>query len=265
VVPIVLTVAGSDPSGGAGLQADLKTILRHEAYGAAVATLLTVQDTRGVQSVEVLSVALVRTQLESLLEDMTPQAAKTGALGSPDIVREVGLVAKAASFPWVVDPVLGPSRGERLSTDDLAEALRTDLIPFATLITPNAREAAELSGLPVRSVEEAATAAGRIASFGAKAVLVTGGHLEGAAQGTDLLLYEGVVRELPARLLALGDFHGTGCALSSAIASRLAHGDDVPTAVARAKDWLEGALTHAFAVGKGARPVNHLWDVDRKP
>ena len=265
MVPIVLTVAGSDPSGGAGLQADLKTIHRHHAYGAAIATLLTAQDTRGVQKVEVLSVALVRAQLETLLDDMTPQAAKTGALGSPEIVREVGLIANAVSFPWVVDPVWGPTRGERLSTGDLVEALRRHLIPFATVVTPNAAEAAELSGLPVRNVEEAAVAAERIASFGAKSVLVTGGHLEGAAQGTDLLLHEGVVRELPARLLALGDFHGTGCALSSAIATRLALGEDVPTAVTRAKDWLEGALAHAFAVGKGAKPVNHLWDIDLKP
>ena len=265
MIPIVLTVAGSDPSGGAGIQADLKTIHRFQAYGAAVMTLITAQNTRGVERVEVLSAELVRAQLDCLLDDMTPLAAKTGALGSPDVVHEVGLVAKAASFPFVVDPVWTPTRGERLSTDDLGEALRRDLIPFATLVTPNAEEASQLAGLPVRTVEEAGEAARTIASLGANAVLVTGGHLEGAARGTDLLFYEGVVRELPARLVAEGDFHGTGCASSAAIASRLAFGDDIPTAVARAKAWLEGALAHAFAVGKGAKPVNHLWDVEHKP
>jgi hydroxymethylpyrimidine/phosphomethylpyrimidine kinase len=261
----VLTVAGSDPSGGAGLQADLKTIHQHGAYGAAVATLITAQNTRGVERVEVLSAELVRVQLDSLLDDMAPRAAKTGALGSRDIVREVGLVAEAASFPWVVDPVWAPSRGQALSTGDLADAFRKYLMPHATLVTPNAEEASRLADMPVRTLDEAAAAASRIASFGAKAVLVTGGHLEGAARGTDVLFYEGAVRELPAGMVVEGDFHGTGCALSAAIASRLAFGDDIPTAVACAKVWLEGALAHAFAVGKGAKPVNHLWDVGSKP
>lgn len=261
MAPIVLTVSGSDPSGGAGLQADLKTIHQHHAYGAAVATLITAQNTRGVERVEVLSAELVRVQLDSVLDDMTPGAAKTGALGSLEIVREVGAVAKASSFPWVVDPVWLPTRGEPLSTDDLGDALRRDLIPYATLVTPNADEASRLAGSPVRTIEQAAQAAIRIASFGARAVLVTGGHLEGAAQGTDVLFHEGVVRELPAQSRVEGEFHGTGCALSAAIATRLAFGDDIPSAVAQAKTWLEGALAHAFAVGKGAKPVNHLWDV----
>ncbi len=265
MVPIVLTVAGSDPSGGAGLQADLKTIHRHEAYGAAVVTLITAQHTRKVEKVEVLSAELVRVQLDSLLDDMTPQAAKTGALGSPDIVREVAAVAAATSFPWVVDPVWAPSRGQALSTGDLADAFRKHLIPHATLVAPNAEEASRLADMPVRTLEEAGDAATRIASLGASAVLVTGGHLGGAARGTDLLFYEGTVRELPAGSVAEGEFHGTGCALSSAIASRLAFGDEIPTAVVRAKAWLEGALAHAFAVGKGAKPVNHLWHVDHKP
>lgn len=265
MTPIVLTVAGSDPSGGAGLQADLKTIHRHEAYGAAVATLVTVQNTRGVERVEVLSAELVRAQLDNLLTDMAPQAAKTGALGSREVVREVGAVVRAASFPWVVDPVWVPTRGRPLSNEDLGGALRSDLIPFATLVTPNVEEASGLAGISVRTLDDAREAADRIASLGAKAVLVTGGDLEGAARGTDVLFYEGAVQELRAGSVAQGEFHGTGCTLSAAIATRLAFGDDIPTAVVRAKAWLDGALAHAFAVGKGARPVNHLWKLDRKP
>ena len=265
MVPIVLTVAGSDPSGGAGLQADLKTIHRHGAYGTAVATLITAQNTCGVERVEVLSAELVRVQLDSLLDDMVPRAAKTGALGSPDIVRDVAAVVAETSFPWVVDPVWAPSRGQPLSTGDLADVFREHLIPHASLVTPNAVEASQLADMPIRTLEEAGVAASRIASLGAKAVLVTGGHLEGAARGTDVLFCEGTGRELPAGLVVEGDFHGTGCALSAAIASRLAFGDEIPTAVARAKVWLEGALAHALSVGKGAKPVNHLWDVGSKP
>jgi hydroxymethylpyrimidine/phosphomethylpyrimidine kinase len=265
VTPIVLTVAGSDPSGGAGLQADLKTIHRHEAYGAAVATLITVQNTRGVERVDVLSAELVRAQLDNLLSDMAPQAAKTGALGSREVVDEVGAVVRATSFPWVVDPVWVPTRGRPLSNEDLGDALRSDLIPFAALVTPNAEEASGLAGISVRTLDDAREAAARIASLGAKAVLVTGGDLEGAARGTDVLFYEGAAQELRAGSVVEGEFHGTGCTLSAAIATRLAFGDDIPTAVVRAKAWLDGALAHAFAVGKGARPVNHLWKVDRKP
>lgn len=265
MIPIVLTVGGSDPSGGAGLQADLKTIQRHEAYGAAVATLITVQNTCGVERVEVLPAELVRAQLDGFLDDLAPRAAKTGALGSPEVVREVGAAVQATSFPWVIDPVWVPTRGRLLSTEDLGEALRSDLIPFATVVTPNVQEAAGLSEMPVRSLDDAGEAARRIASFGARAVLITGGDLEGTARGTDVLFYEGVLRELRASSVAEGEFHGTGCTLSAAIATRLAFGDEIPTAIARAKAWIDGALAHAFAVGKGAKPVNHLWDVEREP
>ena len=264
VAPIVLTVAGSDPSGGAGLQADLKTIHAHRAYGAAVPTLITVQHTRGVERVEVLPAELVEAQLEALLGDLHPRAAKTGALGSPEIVRVVGAVVRASGDPWVIDPVWVPSHGRALSTGDLAQAYRTLLIPSATLVTPNAEEAGRLAGFAVRNLEDARKAAAQIARLGARSVLVTGGHLPGDEQGTDVLWVDGTVQELrPGRRL-VGDFHGTGCALSSAIASRLAFGEAISEAVRSAKAWLEGALEHAFSVGKGARPVNHLWGFDRE-
>ncbi|MGB5696370.1 MAG: bifunctional hydroxymethylpyrimidine kinase/phosphomethylpyrimidine kinase [Polyangiales bacterium] len=264
--PIILSVAGSDPSGGAGLQADIKTIHQHGAYGAAVPTLITVQSTEGVQSVERLSADLVRAQLAELLRDIEPAAAKTGALGSPQVARVVGSFMDESSFVWVVDPVWLPTRGKALSTGDVVGAYRDGIIPRAALVTPNVHEAALLSEMhQVRCLDDARRAAERIAALGARAVLVKGGHLEGSERGTDLLLWDGQLVELAATQIVPGRFHGTGCALSASIATRLGFGADLPTAVAGAKAWLTGALVHAFAVGKGARPVNHLWDVRGKP
>lgn len=263
--PLVLTVAGSDPSGGAGLQADLKTIQAHGAYGAAVPTLITAQNTEAVQHVELLSAELILLQLQSVLGDSSPAAAKTGALGSPEVARLLGSTMETSRFPWVVDPVWLPSEGKPLSRGDVIGAYKDFVVPHAALITPNVQEASLLAELPVRSLEDAARAAERIAGLGAAAVLVKGGHLEGAARGTDLLWHEGVSVALEPAALVPGKFHGTGCALSAAIASRIAFGVDLPAAVRGAKAWLGSALVHSFAVGKGARPVNHLWPVDEKP
>ncbi|MBW1907697.1 MAG: bifunctional hydroxymethylpyrimidine kinase/phosphomethylpyrimidine kinase [Deltaproteobacteria bacterium] len=263
--PIVLTVAGSDPSGGAGLQADLKTIHQHGAYGAAVPTLITAQSTTGVEEVELLSPDLVRAQLSSLLADVEPAAAKTGALGSPGVTHVLGSFMKETRFPWVVDPVWLPTRGRPLSKGNIIDAYKEALIPRAALVTPNVQEAALLAEMAVRSLDDAREAAERIAALGASAVLIKGGHLEGSDRGTDLLLQDGEVTELPAAQVVAGRFHGTGCALSAAIATRLALGQDIPAAVEGAKAWLTGALAHAFAVGKGAKPVNHFWPMDAKP
>jgi hydroxymethylpyrimidine/phosphomethylpyrimidine kinase len=263
--PVVLTVAGSDPSGGAGLQADLKTIHQHGGYGAAVPTLMTVQATNGVEAVELLSPDLVRAQLASLLGDVTPAAAKSGALGSPAVAHVLGSFMEETPFPWVVDPVWLPTRGRPLSKGDVVEAYKEAVVPRAALVTPNVQEAALLAEMAVRSLDDAREAAKRIAGLGASAVLVKGGHLEGSARGTDVLLHDGQVTELRAREVVAGRFHGTGCALSAAIATRLALGQDIPAAVGGAKAWLTGALAHAFAVGSGAKPVNHFWHLDTKP
>jgi hydroxymethylpyrimidine/phosphomethylpyrimidine kinase len=263
--PVVLTIAGSDPSGGAGLQADLKTIHQHGGYGAAVPTLITVQSTKGVEQVELLSPELLRAQLACLLEDLEPSAAKTGALGTPAAAHVVGSVMEHTRFPWVVDPVWLPARGRPLSRGDMVEAYRGAVIPRATLVTPNSLEAELLAKMPVRSIAQARQAAERIAALGARAVLVKGGHLEGEARGTDVLLCDGEVTELAAAELVPGRHHGTGCALSAAIATRIAFGDDIRTAVEGAKTWLTGALARSFAVGRGAKPVNHLWPVSDEP
>jgi hydroxymethylpyrimidine/phosphomethylpyrimidine kinase len=263
--PTVLTVAGSDPSGGAGLQADPKTIHQHGAYGAAVPTLITVQDSLEVNRVELLSAELVMAQLSAVLSDLEPAAAKAGALGSPEVARALGSIMEETRFGWVVDPVWLPSRGAPLSKGDMIAAYKEAIIPQAELVTPNANEAALLAGVPVRTLDDARAAAEGIAALGAAAVLIKGGHLEGADRGTDLLLHNGEVNVLKATAIVPGRFHGTGCALSAAIASRLAFGENLAAAVEGAKAWLAGALAHAYAVGKGAKPVNHLWPLDEKP
>lgn len=263
--PVVLTVAGSDPSGGAGLQADLKAIHQHGGYGAAVPTLITVQNTLGVDEVEQLSSDLVRAQLANLLADLQPAAAKTGALGSRAVAEVLGSVMAQSAFPWVVDPVWLPSRGRPLAKGDVVEAYKDAILPRAKLVTPNAQEAGLLAEMPVRTLDDAREAATRIAKLGAPSVLVKGGHLADGDRGTDLLLHDGSFSEHTAADLVPGRFHGTGCALSAAIATRLALGDDVPSAVMTAKAWLTGALRESFPVGQGAVPVNHLWPVRDKP
>lgn len=265
VPPVVLTVAGSDPSGGAGLQADLKTIQQHGGYGMAVPTLITVQNSVGVEDVELLSPDLVRAQLSSLLGDVELAAVKTGALGSPEVAHVLGSLMEETRCPWVIDPVWLPTRGRPLSKGAVVQAYKDAVIPRAALVTPNAQEAALLAEVPVRSLDDAREAAKRIAALGARAVLVKGGHLEGSDRGTDLLLHAGTVTEFAAAEVVPGRFHGTGCALSAAIATRMAFGQDIPAAVEQAKTWLNGALAHAFAVGRGAKPVNHSWPLDDKP
>ena len=262
--PIVLTVAGSDPSGGAGLQADLKTFQRHGGYGLAVPTLITVQNTLGVDGVELLSADLVRAQLAALLGDVGPAAAKTGALGTPAVAQAVGSFMEESDFPWVVDPVWLPSVGRPLAKGDVVGAYQDALLPRAALVTPNADEAALLAEIPVRTLGDARDAAKRIEDLGASAVLVKGGHLQGDAKGTDLLLHEGRFLELPAAEVVPGRFHGTGCALSAAIAVHLASGSDIPTAVREAKAWLTGSLAHALTPGGGALSVNHFWHLEQK-
>lgn len=265
VPPIVLTVAGSDPSGGAGLQADLKTFHQHGAYGMAVPTCLTVQSTRGVSDVEALAPSLVKAQLDTLLEDLAPKAAKTGALGSADTARVVGAIMAETELPWVVDPVWRPTQGRPLAQGDIVEAYREAVIPRAALLTPNVEEAGLLTGMPIRDLREARQAAERLLELGAGAVLLKGGHLEGAARGTDVLALGSGLHELRAERVVDGSFHGTGCALSASIAARLALGADLHTAVAGAKRWLGGALAHALSLGKGAKLVNHLWPLPDEP
>ncbi len=253
--PAALTIAGSDPSGGAGLQADLKTFHQFGVYGEAVVTLITVQNTLRVSRVECLAAELVVEQIRAVLEDVRPQAAKTGALGNGAIVQAVAEAAATFDFPLVVDPVLISKHGAPLLAPEARAALIELLLPRAALLTPNLHEAAALAGFPIADVAGMRRAAEAIARLGARAVLVKGGHLEGGA--TDVLLDGGRFYEFPAPRIATRHTHGTGCTYSAAIAAGLARGWPLPEAVQAAKTFITEAIRTHPGLGRGAGPVNH--------
>ncbi len=260
---VALTIAGSDPSGGAGVQADLKTFHQHGVYGTSVITLLTVQNTRGVRRVEVMSPDLVREQIEAVVSDVPPGAAKTGALGSAAVVEVVAHAAQRFEFPLVVDPVMISKHGAALIDEDARVALRELLLPRATLVTPNAPEASWLVGFDVVDRHSARDAAQAIAGLGAWAVLLKGGHLAGA-EAVDLLCVKGQIVELSAPRIDSPHTHGTGCTYSAAITARLARAEPLLGAVSDAKGWLTEALLDPPRVGAGVGPVNHFAPVSRK-
>ncbi|MBN2337352.1 MAG: bifunctional hydroxymethylpyrimidine kinase/phosphomethylpyrimidine kinase [Acidobacteria bacterium] len=254
-MPVALTIAGSDPSGGAGIQADLKTFHQRGVYGTAVLTLLTVQNTKSVGAVEVLSPSLVGAQLGAVLEDIPPAAAKTGALGDSAIVELVAERARAFDFPLVVDPVMISKHGTALMTAEARRALALLLLPRAFLVTPNLSEAGELAGMPVDDLASMKEGASRIASLGVEAVLIKGGHLEGDA--VDLLFYRGEVTLYRERRIPTRNTHGTGCTFSACITAELAKGRPLVEAVGTAKKYITLAIETAPGLGGGAGPVNH--------
>jgi hydroxymethylpyrimidine/phosphomethylpyrimidine kinase len=252
-----LTIAGSDPSGGAGIQADLKTFHQHGVYGMAVVALVTVQNTRRVSRVEVLQADLVGQQLDAVLEDVPPAAIKTGALGSAAVIEAVAARLGARRAPLVVDPVMVSKHGHALIEPSARDALVRRLLPHTYLLTPNAHEAAALLGRPVETLVDAEQAARRIADLGPTAVLVKGGHLD-ADEAVDVLFFEGHVTRFASPRVDTRHTHGTGCTASAAITAWLARGAPLPDAVARAKQWLNEALRSAPGLGQGIGPVNHL-------
>jgi hydroxymethylpyrimidine/phosphomethylpyrimidine kinase len=250
-----LTIAGSDPSGGAGIQADLKTFHQFGVYGMSVITLLTVQNTQRVTSVDPLDPSYVMKQLEAVTQDIPPNAVKTGALGTAGIIEAVSAWAKHATAPLVVDPVMISKHGAALIAEDAREALCRLLLPRAFLATPNLHEAAALAAMEVvdeRSMEEAAR---RIAALGCQAVLVKGGHLSGDA--ADILFHEGRVERFTARRISSRHTHGTGCTYSAAITAGLAKGQQLTEAIGAAKRYITNAIATAPGLGHGCGPVNH--------
>jgi hydroxymethylpyrimidine/phosphomethylpyrimidine kinase len=256
LIPVALTIAGSDPSGGAGIQADLKTFHQHRVYGAAVITLLTVQNTRKVDRVDVLQPELVVQQLRAVLEDIPPQAAKTGALGSAAVVEAIAREAATFPFPLIVDPVMISKHGAPLIAEEARDAVRNLLLPQASLLMPNLHEAAALAEMPVQCEADMKRAAERLCARGAKAVLVKGGHLEGAA--TDILLLDGSFHRFTSPRTATPHTHGTGCTYSAAIVANLASGDTMLEAAAKAKRYITRAIETNPGLGGGSGPVNHF-------
>jgi hydroxymethylpyrimidine/phosphomethylpyrimidine kinase len=256
MTPVALTIAGSDPSGGAGLQADLKTFHRFGVYGEAVTTLITVQNTRGVTRVSTLDADLVVEQIQAVIEDIPPQAAKVGALGSREVVEAVAREAERFGFPLVVDPVMISKHGARLIDTNAVRALVEHLIPRAFLLTPNLDEAAALVGFAVQDRDEMVRAADKLASLGADNVLVKGGHLLGDALDV-LRLASGEIMEFTAPRIETRHTHGSGCTYSAAITAELAKGTALADAVARAKAFITEAIRTAPRLGAGAGPLNH--------
>lgn len=257
MIPVALTIAGSDPSGGAGIQADLKTFHQLGVYGEAAITLLTVQNTRTVARVEVMPPSLVVEQIRFAIEDIPPAAAKTGALGSADIVAAVAIEAKHFQFPLIVDPVMISKHGAPLIAEAARLAIRDLLLPVTTLLTPNLHEAAALTGLAADSVESMKAAAEKLCSMGCRSVLVKGGHLS-AGEATDVLLFEGEFHEFRAPRIDTRHTHGTGCTYSAAIAAEMAKGAPLPEAVKRAKQFITRAIETNPGLGGGSGPVNHF-------
>ena len=252
--PVALTIAGSDPSGGAGIQADLKAFARHGVYGQAVVTLLTAQNTRGVQGVFAQPVDVVLAQLRSVADDLGAQATKTGALGSAALVDAVAAALAARPLgALVLDPVLVSKHGHALAGADVAQALRQRLVPLADIVTPNRFEAEALTGIAVIDRSSAAAAARALQAAGARAAVVK--DVPGLA-GDLLVARDGAEVEFPAPRLATPHRHGSGCTFSAAIAARLAHGDTVAAAVAAARDYVSRALASAPGLG-AVGPLNH--------
>jgi hydroxymethylpyrimidine/phosphomethylpyrimidine kinase len=255
MLPVALTIAGSDPSGGAGIQADLKTFCRFGVYGESAITLITVQNTKHVARVETLAAELVIQQIEAVVSDIYPAAAKTGALGTADIVRTVAAVAESFRFPLVVDPVMVSKHGERLLSAEAEDALKKELLPRAALVTPNVAEAEALTGVYVQNEDDMLEAGRRLLEAGCKAVLIKAGHVAGPP--TDVLCTHAGVTRFPGVRIETMHTHGTGCTYSAAITAGLALGRSLEEAIERAKQFVQRAIETAPGLGQGHGPVNH--------
>ncbi|MFN2433347.1 MAG: bifunctional hydroxymethylpyrimidine kinase/phosphomethylpyrimidine kinase [Gemmatimonadota bacterium] len=257
--PVALTIAGSDPSGGAGIQADLKTFHALGVYGAAVLTALTAQNTRGVSGVHAVPAEFVWAQIEEVVTDVPPDAVKTGMLGSRAVVLAVARAADEFDLaPLVVDPVMVATSGDRLLDEGAEATIRDELLPRAALVTPNAPEAAVLSGLVVAGLDDLERAARRIVhELGARAALVKSGDLPGELIRD--VLYDGATLEVfEEPKLRTRSTHGSGCTLAAAIAAYLARGEAMAGAVRRARAFTRRAIEEAFPLGAGNGPLNHF-------
>jgi hydroxymethylpyrimidine/phosphomethylpyrimidine kinase len=260
--PCVLAIAGSDSAGGAGIQADLKTMLALGVHGMSVVCAVTAQNSVGVQGYWEVPPAAVRAQLTSVLSDIAVHAVKTGMLASAAIVETVSAMLAGLPAPVVVDPVAVSKHGDSLLSAGTLEAVRAQLLPLATVLTPNLLEAELLTGSPISDEAGMRKAAVALSSLGPRWILVKGGHLPG--NPVDLLFDGSEMIRFPGQRIASRHTHGTGCTLASAIASFLAQGMGVPAAVAAARDYVTGAISAGFPLGAGIGPVDHAWRI-RQP
>jgi hydroxymethylpyrimidine kinase/phosphomethylpyrimidine kinase len=255
--PVVLTIAGLDPSGGAGIVADIKTIAALGCFPAAALTSITFQNTIGVVGAQHQTAATLRAQVEPIVQDLNVAAAKTGMLPTAEIVAEVARLLEEGKLPApVVDPVVVATSGDVLIDDEAFQILKTRLFPLARIVTPNIPEAEKLVGFSIRSEEDMRGAAEAIQSKGARAVLVKGGHRATAGEALDVLLTEdGRITEFRSEYIDLGEVHGSGCTLSAAIAAGLGKEMTLEDAIVAAKKYVTDAIKTAPRIGRGARPL----------
>lgn len=265
-LPQCLTIAGSDSGGGAGIQADLKTFQANGAFGMSVLTSITAQNTRRVTRAYDLPEDLILAQLQAVFDDFAVASVKTGMLSSKGIVSTVSAFWRSlgpAAPPLVVDPVMISKSGYPLLQLDAVARVRKELLPLATVVTPNSHEAELLSGVSLASREEVEVAGWKILALGPKAVLLKGGHLDGKGldplRATDYLFTDGKVQEFSSPRVETTSTHGTGCTYSAAVAAWLGRGYAVPEAVARAKRYLDGAIVHGLDIGHGQGPTHHFF------
>lgn len=256
----VLSIAGSDCSGGAGIQADIKTITAHKMYAMSVITALTAQNTLGVKGVLETQPEFVGLQLDCIMTDIFPDSVKIGMVSSPDIIRVIAEKLKEYKPNHIVlDPVMISTSGSRLLSEEAMDSLLTKLMPLATLITPNIPEAEAISGIKINSKQDMQTAAIKIAQNYLGNILIKGGHLAEAAD--DLLYINGEFTWFSTERIDNPNTHGTGCTLSSSIACNLAAGADMKTSIQLSKNYLTGSLKQHFNLGKGSGPLNHMYEL----
>ena len=255
---VALTVAGSDSGGGAGIQADLKTFAAHGVYGVSAITAVTAQNTRAVSAVEALSPGIVAAQIAAVVDDFRVAALKTGMLANSGIIGAVARVLRVSRVgPLVVDPVMVAKSGDRLLDADALDTLKRDLLPLATVVTPNLPEAEVLAGIPIRTLDDQREAARRIVALGARAVVVKGGHAQ-SSEIVDVLFDGQAFTEFRGERVPGTSTHGTGCTFSAAIAAQLALGRGIQEAIPLAQAYVAKAIRNAPGLGTGHGPMGHL-------
>ena len=258
-----LTIAGSDCSGGAGIQADLKTMLANGVYGMSVITSLTAQNTTGVRSISNVSPEFLADQIDMVFEDIVPDAVKTGMIPSKELVRVISEKMRSYSVKnLVVDPVMAATSGADLSNSESVKALKEKLIPLSLVVTPNVPEAEVLSGMKINTKDDMVKAAGKINSECGCSVLIKGGHCGNDAD--DILYHDSRIFVFGSHKIDNKNTHGTGCTLSSAIASNLAKGMELPDAVKSAKEYITGAIGAKLDLGHRRGPLDHGYDINTK-
>lgn len=261
--PTVLTIAGTDPSGGAGIQADLKTFSALGCYGMSVITALVAQNTTGVRGIHNVPAQFVEQQLDAVMEDICPDAIKIGMVHTSQLVEVIAATLKKyPDIPVVFDPVMVATSGDKLIEDTTIEVIVSQLFPLVTLITPNMDEASLLANMPIENVSQMQQAGEVISATGCKALLMKGGHLQTEQLTSILMDRNGIVNTYVSDKVDTNNVHGSGCTLSSAIASYLARGEELQNAVALAQEYINGAIYHGrdVLIGNGNGPLNHFYN-----